>query len=602
MALLSFREVAFRMLGVPLLDGVRFSVERGERVCLTGRNGTGKSTLMKLVIGEHEPDAGEIIRDAQTRIGYLPQDIPDLEGTVESIVRDGAEFHALEGDWKVELEAENWVERVGLDPKAEFKSLSGGQKRRVLLAKALAGEPDMLLLDEPTNHLDIASISWMEDVLLSSGVALLFVTHDRAFLKRIATRILELDRGRMFDWACSWDQFLERKQAQLEAEEKANVEFDRVLALEEVWIRKGLKARRTRNEGRVRRLESLRRERTERRNVQGTVQMKLETAERSGRKVVEADNLSFSYGERQILSGVTTTIQRGDKVAILGPNGAGKTTLIRLLLGELIPTAGNVKLGTNIEALYFDQMRDQIDPESTLRDAIAEGRETVTIAGRPRHVVTYLQEFLFPPEAANKKVGGLSGGERNRLLLARLFTRAANVLVLDEPTNDLDAETLDLLEDLLVEFDGTVLLVSHDRAFLDEVATTVLAIGPDGTVSEHVGGYSDWKRESEARKAREDEQKAREAAANRKAEAAKSDSVTPEVSKRKLSYKETRELEQLPGLIEKLEAEQAALGEAMADPAFYRKPAPEIAQANQRVVDLTAEIATAYARWENLLG
>ena len=590
------------MLGVPLLDGVRFSVERGERVCLTGRNGTGKSTLMKLVIGEHEPDAGEIIRDAQTRIGYLPQDIPDLEGTVESIVRDGAEFHALEGDWKVELEAENWVERVGLDPKAEFKSLSGGQKRRVLLAKALAGEPDMLLLDEPTNHLDIASISWMEDVLLSSGVALLFVTHDRAFLKRIATRILELDRGRMFDWACSWDQFLERKQAQLEAEEKANVEFDRVLALEEVWIRKGLKARRTRNEGRVRRLESLRRERTERRNVQGTVQMKLETAERSGRKVVEADNLSFSYGERQILSGVTTTIQRGDKVAILGPNGAGKTTLIRLLLGELIPTAGNVKLGTNIEALYFDQMRDQIDPESTLRDAIAEGRETVTIAGRPRHVVTYLQEFLFPPEAANKKVGGLSGGERNRLLLARLFTRAANVLVLDEPTNDLDAETLDLLEDLLVEFDGTVLLVSHDRAFLDEVATTVLAIGPDGTVSEHVGGYSDWKRESEARKAREDEQKAREAAANRKAEAAKSDSVTPEVSKRKLSYKETRELEQLPGLIEKLEAEQAALGEAMADPAFYRKPAPEIAQANQRVVDLAAEIATAYARWENLLG
>ncbi|MCB9495288.1 MAG: ATP-binding cassette domain-containing protein [Fibrobacteria bacterium] len=605
MALISFRDVSFRMLGVPLLDGVRFSLERGERVCLTGRNGTGKSTTMRLIIGEHEPDSGEIIRDAQTRVGYLPQDIPDLPGTVGEIVREGAAYHALEGEWKVDLETERWVERVGLDPDSDFAKLSGGQKRRVLLARALAGEPDLLLLDEPTNHLDIASIGWMEDVLLSSGVALLFVTHDRAFLRRVANRILELDRGRLFDWTCTYDQFLERKQAMLEAEEKAQAEFDKFLAAEEVWIRKGLKARRTRNEGRVRRLEALRRERSERRESQGTVQMKIETAEKSGRKVVDAEKVSFAWGDKPILANLTTTIQRGDKLAILGPNGAGKTTLIRVLLGDLQPQSGTVKLGTNLEILYFDQMRDQIDPESTLRDAIGEGRETITIGGKPRHVVTYLQEFLFPPEAGSKKVKGLSGGERNRLLLARLFTRPANVLVLDEPTNDLDAETLDLLEDLLVEFDGTVILVSHDRAFLDEVATTVLAIGEGGEVTEHVGGYSDWKRDMEGRRAREAERVAREEAASRKANPVRSENVATEAvpaARRKLSYKEQRELDALPDLIERLETEQAGLGEAMADPSFYRKPAPEIAAANARVVSLADEIAAAYARWEELGG
>ena len=602
MALLSFRDVVFRMLGNPLLDGVRFTIDRGERVCLTGRNGAGKSTLMKLVMGEHELDGGEIARDGETRIGYLPQEIPVLEGTIHDIVREGALHHAAEGDWKVDIETENWVGRVGLDPKASFMSLSGGQKRRVLLARALAGDPDLLLLDEPTNHLDIASISWMEDTLLSSGVALLFVTHDRAFLRRVASRILELDRGRMFDWACSWDVFLERKQAMLEAEEKANAEFDKFLAQEEVWIRKGLKARRTRNEGRVRRLESLRRERSERREQQGAVQMKLETAERSGRKVVEADEISFSYGDKRILSNVSTVIQRGDKVAILGPNGAGKTTLIRVLLGELAPQSGSVKLGTNLEVLYFDQMRAQLDPESTLRDAIGEGRETITIGGKPRHVVTYLQEFLFTTEQSMSKVGALSGGERNRLLLARLFTRPANVLVLDEPTNDLDAETLELLEDLLVEFDGTVLLVSHDRAFLDEVATTVLAIGPGGEVSEHVGGYSDWKREDDARREKAEAAKAKEEAARRAAEAPKVEAAPASGAKRKLSYKETRELEALPARIEELEAEQAALGEAMADPSFYRKPPSEIAVANERVQSLADEIHAAYARWEELGG
>ncbi len=596
MALLSFRDVSFQFGGVPLLDGVRFSIERGERVCLTGRNGTGKSTLMKLVTGEHEVDKGEILRDSSVRVAFLPQDIPDFVGTVAEIVREGASHHVADGEWKAELEAERWVEKAGLPAEALFSSLSGGQKRRVLLAQALSAEPDLLLLDEPTNHLDIASIAWMEDVLLSCGTALLFVTHDRAFLKRLATRILELDRGRMFDWVCDWDTFLVRKEAMLESEEKSWSEFDKRLAQEEVWIRKGLKARRARNEGRVRALERMRRERSDRRERSGAVQMQIAEAEKSGRKVAEAKNVSFAYdGGRQILKGVTTVISRGDKVALLGPNGSGKTTLLRVLLGELTPQTGSVQLGTNLEVLYFDQMRDQIDPEATVKDNIAEGRESVTIGGKARHVMTYLQEFLFSPEKALQKAGGLSGGERNRLLLARLFTRPANVLVLDEPTNDLDAETLDLLEEMLVEFEGTVLLVSHDREFLDNVATSVLAIGEGGVVSEHVGGWSDWKREDDARKA-----------ARALAEKPKVGSVQAAVQvappSRKLSYKESRELEALPGLIEALEGEQSAIGEAMAEPSFYRKSPDEIAVTNKRLDQLAKEIANAYSRWEMLGG
>jgi len=597
MAVLSFRDVCFQFGGVPLLDGVRFSIERGERVCLTGRNGAGKSTLMKLVTGEHEVDKGEIIRDPSVRVAVLPQDIPDLAGTVSEIVREGAEHHVADGDWKADLEAERWVEKAGLPADALFSSLSGGQKRRVLLAQALAAEPDLLLLDEPTNHLDIASIDWMEDILLSCGTALLFVTHDRAFLKRLATRILELDRGRMFDWACDWDTFLVRKEALLEAEEKERSEFDKRLAAEEVWIRKGLKARRARNEGRVRALERMRVERSNRRERSGTVQMQIAEAEKSGRKVAEAKNVSFAYpGGRQILNNLSTVIARGDKVALLGPNGSGKTTLLRVLLGELAPQTGSVVLGTNLEVLYFDQMRGQIDPEATVKDNIAEGRESVNIGGKPRHVMTYLQEFLFSPEKAMQKAGGLSGGERNRLLLARLFTRPANVLVLDEPTNDLDAETLDLLEEMLVEFEGTVLLVSHDREFLDNVATSVLAIGENGVISEHVGGWSDWKRQDDARKA------ARAANEKTRIETVQVANQAASPTGKKLSYKETRELEALPELIEKLETEQTNLGEAMADPSFYKKPADEIATANKRLDQLATEIAKAYARWEELGG
>jgi ATP-binding cassette subfamily F protein uup len=599
MAILSFRDVSFQFDGVNLLDGVRFSIERGERVCLTGRNGTGKSTLMRLVTGEHEVDSGEIVRDASARIAYLPQDIPDIEGTVSEIVRQGVAHHEEEASWKAEIEAERWVERAGLPPEALFSELSGGQKRRVLLARALSGEPDLLLLDEPTNHLDIDSIAWMEEVLLSTGTALLFVTHDRAFLKRISTRILELDRGRMFDWACDWDTFLVRKESMLEAEEKSRSEFDKRLAEEEAWIRKGMKARRARNEGRVRALERMRRERTDRRERSGAVQMKISEAEKSGRKVAEAKNVSFAWNDaRPLFRNLSTIVGRGDKIALLGPNGSGKTTLLRTLLGELQPTSGSVVLGTNLEILYFDQMRDQIDPEATVRDNIGEGRETIVVGGQPRHVMKYLQEFLFSAEKAMQKAKGLSGGERNRLLLARLFTRPANVLVLDEPTNDLDAETLDLLEDLLVEFDGTVILVSHDREFLDNVATSVLAIGPEGIVTEHVGGWSDWKREMLARDAIERERLSRESFA-----AAKTATAPPPPSAKKLSYKEARELEALPARIEELEAKQAAkLGAAMAAPSFYRKPADEIAKANRDLEQLAAEITQAYSRWEKLSG
>ena len=598
MAILSFRDVSFQFDGIALLDGVRFSIERGERVCLTGRNGTGKSTLMRLVTGEHEVDSGEIVQDASARICYLPQDIPELEGTVSEIVRQGVAHHEDEASWKAEIEAERWVERAGLPPDALFSELSGGQKRRVLLARALSGEPDLLLLDEPTNHLDIDSIAWMEEVLLSTGTALLFVTHDRAFLKRISTRILELDRGRMFDWACDWDTFLVRKEAMLEAEEKSRSEFDKRLAEEEAWIRKGMKARRARNEGRVRALERMRRERTDRRERSGAVQMKISEAEKSGRKVAEAKNVTFAWNdEKPLFRNLSTIVSRGDKIALLGPNGSGKTTLLRTLLGELSPTSGSVVLGTNLEILYFDQMRDQIDPEATVRDNIGEGRETIIVGGQPRHVMKYLQEFLFSAEKAMQKAKGLSGGERNRLLLARLFTRPANVLVLDEPTNDLDAETLDLLEDLLVEFDGTVILVSHDREFLDNVATSVLAIGPEGIVTEHVGGWSDWKREMLAREAIERERLSRE-----RFVAAKTATAPPPPSAKKLSYKEARELEALPARIEGLEAKQAAMSADMAAPSFYRKPSDEIAKANRDLEQLATEITQAYSRWEKLSG
>jgi len=590
MALLDFRDVRFQFSGIQLLDGVGFQIERGERVCLTGRNGAGKSTLMGLALGVHEPDSGEIVKSSTARFAHLPQEVPgDLPGTILDVVREGALHHMEEGEWKVDIEAARWTERAGLDPAALFASLSGGQRRRVLLCKALASDPDLLLLDEPTNHLDLPSIEWMEDILLGSRCAILFVTHDRAFLRRLSTRILELDRGRLFDWDCDWDTFLVRKEELLVAEEKAQAQFDKVLAQEEAWIRRGLKARTCRNEGRVRRLEEMRRERSERRSRTGSAKLQLEEAERSGKLVARLKDVSFAWGEKQILSHVSLDVQRGDRIGILGANGSGKTTFLRVLLGDLAPQSGEVRLGTNLEILYFDQMRAELPPDATVRDAIAEGRDSVTIGGRPRHVMSYLRDFLFGPEKAMTKVSSLSGGEKNRLLLARLFTKPANILVLDEPTNDLDADTLELLDDLISDFDGTVLLVSHDRAFLDEVVDSVLVLSPDGTLEEHIGGYSDWLRDREA---------AKKALA---AEAAQAAIQPAKVEiRRKLSYKEQRELDELPGRIETLEAQAAELSQSMSDPAFYRKSPAEITEATGKATALSEAITAAYARWEEL--
>jgi len=608
MALVGMRDVRIHFGGPVLLDGISFHIEPGQRVCLTGRNGTGKTTLMRLLSGEQKPDSGEVILTPGKRIAVLPQEVPtDLQGSVAEIVSQGAEHHAAEGDWKVELEAERWIEKAGLPSDIPFTSLSGGQKRRVLLARALASAPDLLLLDEPTNHLDIASIDWMEEVLRSSRVALLFVTHDRAFLRRMATRILELDRGKIFDWACDWDTFLVRKDALLEAQEKEWALFDKKLAQEETWVRRGVKARRKRNEGRVRALKAMRTERSERRERQGNVTLQVSEAERSGRKVLEAKDLAFSYPgsslERPLIANCSTIIQRGDKVAILGPNGSGKTTLLRLLLGQLKPDSGSTQLGAAVEVLYFDQMRGQIDPEATVKDNISGGQEYVTVGGRQKHVMGYLQDFLFDPQRSLVKASVLSGGERNRLLLARLFTKPSNLLVLDEPTNDLDAETLELLEDLLVEFDGTVLMVSHDREFLDNVATSVLAIDELGVVQEFVGGWSDWQRQDAARRASPNRGVTTANSSQANSQGASTLSAAPAAQTpkgRKRSFKETREWESLPPQIETLEAQQAVLIATMGEPSFYRKPAAEIAETQKKQDALTQEIATCYARWEEL--
>jgi ATP-binding cassette subfamily F protein uup len=594
MALLGMRDVSFHVGGPALLDGISFMIEPRERVCLTGRNGAGKTTLMRLLLGEHKTDSGEIITTPGTRIAYLPQDIPtDLKGTIAEVVAEGAAHHEAEGDWKVEMEAELWIDKVGLKPETLFSSLSGGQKRRVLLARALASEPDVLLLDEPTNHLDIQSIDWMEDLLKSSNTALLFITHDRAFLRRMATRILELDRGQIYDWACDWDTFLVRKEALMEAQEKEWADFDKKLAQEEAWARRSPKARRARNEGRVRALQAKRLERAARRERQGTATLAFGESDRSGDKIVETENLTFSYGDKPIITECSTIIHRGDKVALLGANGAGKTTLLRLLLGQLKPVSGTVKLGASLEVLYFDQLRAQIDPEKTVRDNIGGGQEWVEVAGKRTHVMTYLQSFLFDPKRAMIKSGMLSGGERNRLLLAKLFTRPGNVLVLDEPTNDLDIETLALLEELLVEFEGTVLVVSHDREFLDNVATSTLSIGPDGVVEDFVGGWSDWRRQHE-------ERLAREAAAKNKPKPADKKVAEPVQAKRKLSFKEQKEREALPKKIEELEAAIAAGAEAMGLPEYYKQGPAELAAANAKQAALDAELAAAYKRWEEL--
>jgi len=626
MALLGMQEVSIAFGGPPVLDRASFGIERGERVCLLGRNGAGKSTVMKLLDGTIAPDAGEVVRQTGVTVARLEQEVPDdLDGTTFDVVaaglgeaglllaryhqasqRVGTEggssalrdldrlHHALDaaGAWQVQTRVETVLVHLGLDADAPFGTASGGRKRQTLLARALVRQPDILLLDEPTNHLDVDAIEWMEEYLIDRGTTLLFVTHDRAFLRRVATRIVELDRGRLVDWGADYDSYLERKEAALAAEAREWAEFDRKLAKEEVWIRTGIQARRTRNEGRVRALEALRRERGARRERTGTVKLQAQEAERSGRLVAEARGVSFARGERVIVRDFTTTITRGDRVGVIGPNGSGKTTLLRLLLGELAPDAGTIRMGTGLEIAYFDQLREQLDPERTVFDSIADGADFVEIGGARKHVQGYLQDFLFPPDRARTPVRALSGGERNRLLLARLFTRSFNLLVLDEPTNDLDIETLDLLEELLLDFSGTLLVVNHDRAFLDDVVTSTLVLEGGGHVGEYVGGYTDW-----VRQRRLPPTPSAPAAAPKRA--APPPPAPRGAKKRRLTFREASELAALPERIDAREHDRARLYLSLADPALLRDGAAA-AEAKARLAALEAEIAELTERWEAL--
>ncbi len=598
MALVSLLDVSLSFGGAPLLDRVNLQIDRGERVCLVGRNGAGKSTLMKVINGELNPDTGQVFRQPGALFSTLRQEVPSgLAGTVRSVVEGASGSYDEHNDWERHDRVERLLESMGLPAEAEFASLSAGQKRRVLLAQGLASDPQLLLLDEPTNHLDLESILWLEEFLLEWGGALLFVTHDRAFLRRISSRIVEVDRGRLIGWACDYDTFLVRKEAVLEAEEVERAQFDKKLAQEEVWIRRGVKAQRSRANNRIHALDKMRAERAARRDRSGKATLTAQEADRSGFKVITCEDAGFRYGERWIVRGLTTRIERGDKIGIVGPNGAGKTTLLRLLLGQLKPQTGSVEQGTQLEIVYFDQLRAQLDENMRVQDAVADGNSTVTINGRNRHVISYLEDFLFEPGRARTPVRALSGGERNRLLLARLFTKPANVLVLDEPTNDLDAETLELLEDLLVEFGGTVLLVSHDRAFLNEVCTSLLVFEGDGRVADYTGGYDDWQKERAARAAAETAAAARKLLADTKASAA------PAAAKaRKLTNKERAELETLPAKIEVLEKEQSALTAQLADPAFFRQAGPAVGQATTRLAEIERQLAAVYERWTELGG
>jgi ABC transport system ATP-binding/permease protein len=620
MALISLQEISVAFGGPLLFDRLSMQLEPKERVVLLGRNGVGKTTLMKIIAGQMGVDKGEIVRQQGVEITHLPQEVPnDITGTIFDIVALGlgkrgqllAEYHHVSHQlhtdhsphllrqldrlqeeldrtqsWDVSQQVELVIAKMGLDPEAEFSTLSGGQKRKTLLAKALVIQPDILLLDEPTNHLDIEAINWLEGFLKSYDGTLMFVTHDRMFMRNMATRIVELDRGKIFSWSCDYPTFLERKQMALENEEIQRTEFAKKLAEEEVWIRKGVKARRTRNEGRVKALERMRIEKQNQRQVIGQVNMQAQEAERSGHLVAKISNLGFGYGDKCLVKDFSTQIMRGDKIGIIGPNGSGKSTLIKLLLGKLTPTKGKVRLGTNLEIAYFDQLRETLDEEATVIDNVTPGSDTVTINGKPRHIIGYLQDFLFTPDRARTPVKVLSGGERNRLLLARLFTKPSNVLVMDEPTNDLDVETLELLEELLSDYSGTLLMVSHDRAFLNNVVTSTIVLEGEGIISEYAGGYDDWLSQ-------------RQAPLSKKSTTAEK-VVESKPKPRKLSFKEEKELAGLEAKIKELESKREELMSAMADPVFYKKSAADIASANAELEAVENQLLESFQRWEYL--
>lgn len=624
MAILSLSDISVSFGGPPVLDRIGMRIDAGERICLVGRNGEGKSTLLKVIDGAIVPDTGRILSSGVVRTARLSQDVPaGIDGTVYEVVSSGLGdmvgllsrhhrittelehgggdkllgqlervHHELEagGGWQARQRIETVLSRLDLDADALFGGLSGGLMRRVLLARALVSDPDLLLLDEPTNHLDFAAITWLEEFLAPARPALLFVTHDRMLIRRLATRIVDLDRGRLTSWPGDYGTYLRHKGEALHAEAAEHARADRRQAEEEAWIRRGIKARRTRNEGRVRALEKMRRQRAERRAPVGTARMGLQHAESSGKIVARARNVSFGYGPEMVITDCSTTVLRGDKTGLIGPNGSGKTTFLRLLLGDLQPLEGTVRRGVNLQVAYFDQHREQIDDALSVADNVTGGGDFVTIDGHRRHVVGYLRDFLFPPDRSRSPARVLSGGERNRLLLARLFSRPANVLVLDEPTNDLDMETLDLLEELLFEFSGTVLLVSHDREFLNNVVTSTLAFEGGGTVREYIGGYDDWLRQRPAAKG---DGKARKPS---RKESYRNRSDKP----RRLTFKEKGELKDLPGEIEALEREQGELYRAMEKPQFYQDGGEEVARATSRLAELEKLIEEGLSRWEKL--
>ncbi|HHC25646.1 MAG TPA: ATP-binding cassette domain-containing protein, partial [Desulfobacterales bacterium] len=580
MALITIRDVSMAFGGPLLLDHVSLQIEQGERICLLGRNGAGKSTLMKLINGDMPPDGGNILRHQGVSVARLDQEVlRTVSGAVFDVVAGGLEKHqndthnTEDEEWQKHQRAENIISRMKLDADMNFEALSAGLKRRVLLARALACSPDILLLDEPTNHLDIDAINWMEDFLFRHVNTLVFVTHDRMFLQRLATRIIELDRGKLGSWLCDYETFLKRKQADIETEAKQWALFDKKLSKEEVWIRQGIKARRTRNEGRVTALEKMREIRRTRTERTGAARMRTQEAERTGKLVIEAKHLNYGYGGRPVICDFSTTIMRGDKIGIIGPNGSGKTTLLQLLLDRLSLQEGTVRHGTRLQISYFDQLRARLDEDKTVEENIGDGNDRIIINGNPRHIIGYLKDFLFSPDRARSPVRILSGGERNRLLLAKLLTKPSNVLVMDEPTNDLDAETLELLEELLLDYPGTLLLVSHDRVFLNNVVTSTLVFEGEGQISEYVGGYDDWLRQ------RKPNMPVKAEKTPAKGEKSKPRRNGPQ----KMSYKGQRELEALPQRIEEMEEEQQQLYQTMADPTFYQQGGGEIAKAKDRL-------------------